>query len=54
MTFWIIFWKIVFIVTVTLFAVMAVWVTISGIGDIRRLFVRIDERHRTHSTESET
>jgi hypothetical protein len=42
---WMLLWKITFIVGVTLFAVMAVWVTIAGAKDIKRLFKRIEESH---------
>ena len=46
MSFWIGLWKAVFIVGVVLFAGMAVWVTVGGARDIKRLFSRIDESHR--------
>ena len=46
MTFWIILWKITLIAGMTIFAFMAVWVTIGGYFDIKRLFARITESHR--------
>lgn len=42
---WMILWKIVFIAGVSIFAGMAVWVTIGGFADIKRLFERIKEEH---------
>jgi len=47
MAFWMILWKAVFIFGVGIFAVMSVWVTIAGWRDIRRLFARMDEDHKT-------
>jgi len=44
--FWIVLWKIVLIGGLILFASMAVWVTIGGVFDIKRLFQRIAESHR--------
>ena len=41
MTFWIVLWKAVLIGSVLLFGGMAVWVTIGGYFDIRRLFERM-------------
>ena len=38
MTFWIYFWTLLFFISLSLFAVMAVWVTIGGWKDIRTLF----------------
>jgi hypothetical protein len=46
MTFWIVLWKIVLIGGVLLFGGMAVWVSIGGAFDIRRLFARIAESHK--------
>ena len=45
MGFWITLWKIVLIGGMGLFAVMAVWVTIGGFGDIKKLFERIRQSH---------
>jgi len=44
--FWIVLWKIVLIVAVVLFGLLAVVVTIGGAYDIKRLFARIAESHR--------
>ena len=44
--FWITLWKIVFIVGVVLFGSLAVWVTIGGFFDIKRLFKTIAESHQ--------
>ncbi len=48
---WEILWKFVLIVGVSLFAVMAIWVTIAGARDLRRLLTRIDESHHDGSSE---
>ncbi len=42
---WVILWKVMLIGTVGGFACMAVWVTIGGVGDIKRLFARINAEH---------
>ena len=42
---WVILWKVMLIGTVSGFACMAVWVTIGGVGDIKRLFARINAEH---------
>lgn len=49
--FWIILWKIVLIGGLVLFAFMAVYVTIGGVFDIKRLFARIAERHEKERQE---
>ncbi|MDP6111767.1 MAG: hypothetical protein QF437_00520 [Planctomycetota bacterium] len=43
MSFWIFLWKAVFIVGVVLFAGMAVWVTIGGAKDIKKMFAQMDK-----------
>ena len=43
--FWVILWKVMLIGTVGGFSCMAVWVTIGGVGDIKRLFARINASH---------
>ena len=53
MTFWIILWKAVFIFAIGIFAVMAVWVTIAGFKDIKKLFAKINKEHG-ESTEDQT
>ena len=40
---WILLWKIVLVGGVSLFGAMAVWVTIGGYFDIKRLFARMAE-----------
>ena len=50
---WVLIWKSVFVVGVAIFAVMAVWVTIYGARDIKRLLTRIDESHREKSEQDE-
>ncbi len=52
MNFWISLWKWVFVVGVSLFAGMSVWVTIGGFADIRRLFKKLDEDH--HKTDKKS
>lgn len=46
MAFWVLLWKVVLVVGLAVFAGMAVWVTIGGARDIKRLFNRLDEQHR--------
>ena len=41
LTFWIITWKLVLILTLAAFAVMAVFVTVGGAVDIRNLLRRL-------------
>lgn len=48
---WMILWKIVFIAGVSIFVGMAVWVTIGGFADIKRLFERIREEHAEENDE---
>ena len=43
---WIFTWKAVFILGVTVFACMAVWVTVGGFKDIKRLFARMEKGGR--------
>ena len=52
LSFWIVLWKIVLIGALLLFGSMAVWVTIGGIFDIKRLFQRIAESHEQENGES--
>ncbi len=40
---WMLFWKIVFIAVLGLFAVMTVLTTINGAKDVRRLLKELDE-----------
>lgn len=39
---WMLFWKIVFLVVLSLFAVMTVLTSILGARDIRKLFHKLD------------
>ena len=41
MTFWILLWKVLFVLTIAVFAEMAVLVTWLGAGDIWRLLQRL-------------
>ncbi|MEA1950869.1 MAG: hypothetical protein U9N87_05760 [Planctomycetota bacterium] len=53
---WVILWKVMLIGTVGGFACMAIWVTIGGAADIKRLFARITadhEREEQQQRESE-
>ena len=45
MGFWIALWKTVFIVTVSVFSVVAVWVTFQGARDIKIMLAGIRARH---------
>lgn len=45
MEFWVNLWKFVFILTVSVYAVMAVWVTIQGARDIKSMMADLRERH---------
>jgi hypothetical protein len=45
MDFWIILWKVVFIATVSIYGVMAVWVTFQGARDIKSMLADINTRH---------
>jgi Sec-independent protein translocase protein TatA len=51
LSFWITLWKIVLIGGLILFGSMAVWVTIGGAFDIRRLFQRIIQSHEQEKTQ---
>jgi len=46
MNFWILLWKVILIASLAIFAGMAVWVTIGGFQDIKRMFKRIEESHQ--------
>lgn len=54
MTFWIILWKIVLIFGIFSFAGMAVWVSIGGAFDIKRLFQRIEKQHQSEDEQSQS
>ena len=42
---WIPFWKAVFIATVAVYGVMAVWVTVQGARDIKSMLKDIRDSH---------
>ena len=52
--FWILLWKAVLIISLLLFAGLAIVVTIGGAGDIRRLFqaLRAEHAQQTAKTSS--
>ncbi len=50
--YWILLWKGLLIVGVSLFAVLAVVVTIGGALDIRRLFKTLREEHARATAEN--
>ena len=56
--FWVWLWKILLISVVAGFSCMAVWVTIGGAVDVRRMFARIlanhaeDERQRQQQQDN--
>ncbi len=48
---WALFWKYVFFVSVTVFALMSVWVTIGGFIDIKKLFADLIAERKREKTE---
>ena len=46
MTFWVVLWKLVLIGGLGLFAAMAVWVTIGGFFDVKKLLKTLKESHK--------
>ena len=54
MTFWIVLWKSVFIVVLSVFAAMAVWVTVAGFKDIKKLFAKINTEHKESAEAQES
>ena len=42
---WIVVWKVVLLFGLGIFAVMAVWVTIAGFRDIKKLFATLRKSH---------
>ncbi len=48
---WIILWKAVLIVGMVLFGLMAVWVTIWGAKDIKKMLAALNTEHETGATE---
>lgn len=53
MSFWISLWGWVLLVALALFAGVAVFVTIGGLGDLREMFRRIDAQHGKRNDEAE-
>ena len=51
MDFWITFWTACFLISILIFAGVAVVVAIGGLSDIRALFSRIDAQHQNHEKE---
>jgi len=43
MEFWILIWKVVFIFAVIIFTFMALWVTIGGYFDLKKLFRKLKD-----------
>lgn len=43
MEFWIILWKAVFIIAVVIFCIMALWVSIGGYFDLKKLFRKLKD-----------
>ena len=41
MTFWIPLWKYVFLIGISSFAVLSLWVAVAGWGDIGRMFKKL-------------
>ncbi len=50
---WMLLWKIVLIAGMVLFACMAVWVTIWGAFDIKKMLQAINAEHETGATSPE-
>lgn len=38
---WALFWKVVLYGALGLFALLSVWVTVAGVGDIKRMFAAL-------------
>ena len=50
---WAAFWKYIFLASVTVFALMSVWVTIGGFLDIKKLFAGLkDEKNQKSIDEN--
>jgi hypothetical protein len=43
---WMIVWKAVFVIGLTLFAGLAVWVTVAGYADIKKLFSKLEKERK--------
>ena len=53
MTFWIYLWKTVLIGALALFGGMAVWVTIGGYFDVKRLFARLAQNREQERNQEQ-
>lgn len=53
MTFWVYLWGFVFVATVAIYGVMAVWVTVQGARDIKSMMADIRGRHEDGETATE-
>ncbi len=45
MEMWVLFWKSIFILTVSIYAVVALWVTVQGARDIKSMIADLRARH---------
>ena len=45
MDFWIFLWKAVFLATISVYAIMALWVTVQGARDIKSMLGDLRRRH---------
>ncbi len=45
MVFWMPFWKLTFILSISVFGLMAIWVFIGGFFDIKKMFKNLDDKH---------
>lgn len=50
MDFWVGLWKVVFLATVSVYGVMALWVTMQGARDIISMLADIRARHNAADT----
>jgi hypothetical protein len=50
---WMLLWKVVLVAGLAVFAGIAVWVTIAGVGDIKRLLRKIREARDDHAEDQE-
>ena len=54
MEFWVTFWKITLIAGIAIFAVVALWVSIFGFLDIRKLFKTLAREHEQEEQGEES
>ncbi len=48
---WMTLWKIVLIAGMALFGLMAIWVTVCGASDIKKMLQSLNDEHETGATE---